>query len=204
MQGLHHHLNCIGGGSPHCHRCSVQSLISSPLCDFTLTSPSLILYNSCRLHELIEFLKRTGEKFSCHILHIWLSFALPIPGCVTSAVYCTMKCAARLLPRWSMNPVIGCAEQPALMCFGAPSHSSACFEKNCCFGVRESPGRGRGREAGALMNETLTVENVVGFFASLGVGQIHSHTLTSTHSFCICLRFGSEGSLAGVLGSGDL
>lgn len=114
-----------------------------------------------------------------------------------------MECAGRLLPRWSVNPVIGCAEQPALHVFQRPL-TFKCVYKIAVLGLESLRERGRGREEGALMNETLTVENVAGFFVSPGVGQIHSHTLTSTHSFCICLKFGSQGSLAGVLGSGDL
>lgn len=49
-------------------------------------------------------------------------------------------------------------------------------------------GSGQRWEVEAVMNEMLNVEGV---FSSWGVRQIHPCTLTSTHSFCICLCFGS-------------
>lgn len=77
-----------------------------------------------------------GEKFSCHFLHIWISFTLRSGGCVISTAYCTIECAEGLLPRWSMNPVIS-GELSELACYSNPSPFCACLElrvENCRFG----------------------------------------------------------------------
>lgn len=88
-----------------------------------LTTSHAVFMKSSHSSKAYRRGSKEGVKFSFHYLYIWFSFALPNAGCVILTVYCTREFAGRLLPRWSVNPVLS-AELPVLACFSISSHCS--------------------------------------------------------------------------------
>lgn len=126
----------------------VQSSVSPPRCPPPrLDTIHAVAVSSSHSSEAYMRGTEAGEKFSCHFLHIWISFTLRSSGCVISTAYCTIECAAEgLLPRWSVNPVIS-GELSELACYSNPSPFCACLElrvENCrvFFFLRDVGGRG--------------------------------------------------------------
>lgn len=143
--------------------CTVKHLCPPLLRDFSpLSLHDLTFILSSWAHHIPQ--KRTGEKFSCHYLYIWFSFALPNNECVISTACCTGECAGRLQPRWFREP----SDQRWAVCARVFQHplTFQCVFRAACgklqfWGLRGRLGCASGfqkGEGGGVMNEAHTAE----------------------------------------------
>ena len=141
------------------------------------------------------------------VLHLPVCMCNPVccsPVCMCNPVCCSPVCARGLQPRWSVTPPPPVIRADSVV-FQHPFTMQCVFRAACgklqFWGLRVSRNvrvclrislRGGGAHPAEVQGlsvhtETLTVEDVVGSLVSPGVRRTHSPTLTSTHTFCICL-----------------